>query len=131
MTQAQLAKAVNAEQSTISGYESDPKRQPSRARILELAQALKVTPEHLEFGGATDQSREFSYEGEASNQPSPAGAEIDAALLAQCIEMAMTSLVASYGVAIPKKRFEDATDAAISAYHSYFRLKADEDSHAA
>ncbi|WP_395077501.1 helix-turn-helix domain-containing protein, partial [Hyphococcus sp.] len=47
MTQGDLAKKIGAEQPTVSGWETDDTRRPSRAMIPRLAKALKVTPHFL------------------------------------------------------------------------------------
>jgi transcriptional regulator with XRE-family HTH domain len=50
LTQAALAEAVGVDQSTISDIERGATTQPSAEALLEIAAALRVTPQYLVFG---------------------------------------------------------------------------------
>lgn len=126
LTQGQLAKMVGVEQSTVSGWETDPVRRPSRDLVPALAKALKVTIHHLEFGGAADEGRQWG-EPRIRDQAVENGAAIDPALMAEVIKMAMRSLITPYGVDIPAKRYEQAAETAADAYLAYIRLQSEGD----
>ena len=128
LTQQQLADRLGVDQSTVSGWEREDKRRPSRDLMPAVAKALGRTVDWLEGReGAGLQDRARPYEIEDA-EPEPEVEEspdiaLDEALLAEVIRMAMRNMLSRYGVDIPEKRFTDAADAAAAAYQNYFRLR--------
>lgn len=114
LTQASLAKSIGTEQSTVSGWENDPARQPSRSMIPRIAKALSLDPAYLEFGSA----ELMSEKGEMAGVDG-----VDADCLAECLKMAMRSLAAPYGIQIPELRISDAARATVTSYQNFMRIR--------
>ena len=128
MTQADLARAAGVEQQTVSGWETDPERRPQRTLVPTLARILKVTPAHLEYGGADDRGRDYEHEPSAAEKSAArtAVAQLETLLLADMIKAAMRSIIQPFGLDVPDQRFEDAAEAAVSTYVTYQRLKSED-----
>lgn len=118
LTQGELGRLVNVEQSTVSGWESDnKKRRPQRDIIPKLADVLKVTPDWLEFG------HDAGKHGGTKSLEGADPAELDAALLRECIRLSISSVISSYGLQLDDQRYDELASAAIDSYLTYSRLK--------
>lgn len=132
LTQGELAKAIGAEQSTISGWETDDTRRPSRDMVPRLAKALKVTQQYLEYGALSDRGRDFSYDfDDEETSAAVEKAALDVDMLAESLRMSVRSLVVGYGIDVPRDKIEAAAHAALSTYLTHLRLRTAENGEAA